>query len=189
MSDDTTNSGSTASPAPPPPAPGAADGWTPAAPGSTPPPPPPADPTGQLPVPTSSVGSSGGGGGVSLSLDDPIALVLGLVAVVGVVLGLLLKGDAGGTTDPRSFWTQMGWTWAVLAIVAAVATLLPLARTAVGMSAKQVSTIVSIGAGILVLEWVLFVLPQISSNRAFLLTLAVLAAAGAAWRARPVEAD
>ena len=94
--------------------------------GSTPPPPPP-DPSGAMPAPP----VPGGGGGVSLSVDNPAALALGVVAVAGVVLGLLLSADVpgGGTV---SFWDQMGWTWAVLGIVAAVATLLPVITEELG---------------------------------------------------------
>src|SRR5690606_11468389 len=110
-------------------------------------------------------------------------LALGVLAVAGVVLGLLLSADVpgGGTV---SFWDQMGWTWAVLGIVAAVATLLPVIGRAIGLSSAQVVSIVTIAAGVLGLWWVLFILPYISSNRAFLATIGVLAAAGAAWVGR-----
>src|SRR5690349_19917142 len=83
--------------------------WS-APPASSTPPPPPPDATGAIPAPPAA--STGGGGGVSLALDNPVALVLGIVSVAGVVLGLVLSADtAGGSV---SFWDQMGWTWAVL---------------------------------------------------------------------------
>lgn len=153
------------------------------------PPPPPPDATGAVPAPSSS-----GGGGLSLSVDNPVALVLGIVAIAGVVLGLLLSADQEtgfeGTSASVSFWDQMGWTWAILGIVAAAATLLPLLGKSIGLSAKQVTSVVTIAAGVLGLWWVLFILPSINSNRAFLATVGVLAAAGAAWVSRdPSEAS
>lgn len=151
--------------------------WS-APPASSTPPPPPPDATGALPSPS----GKASGGGVRLSVDNPVALALGILAVVGVVLGLVLSADtAGGSV---SFWDQMGWTWAVLGIVAAVATLLPVVGTVLGLSRTQVVSIVTVAAGVLGLWWVLFILPFINSNRAFLATLGVLAAAGAAWVSR-----
>lgn len=145
--------------------------------GSTPPPPPP-DATGAIPTPP----GASSGGGVSLSVDNPVGLVLGLVAVAGVVLGLVLSADtAAGSV---SFWDQMGWTWAVLGIVAAVTTLLPVVGKALGLSSTQIVSILTVAAGVLGLWWVLFILPYINSNRAFLATVGVLAAAGAAWVSR-----
>lgn len=148
--------------------------------GSAPPPPPPPDSTGSMPTPQA---ATNGGGGVNLSVGNPLGLALGVVAVVGVVLGLVLSADVPGGGSV-SFWDDMGWTWAVLGIVAAVATLLPVVGKAAGLSSKQVVGIVTIAAGVLGLWWVLFILPAIDSNRAFLATVGVLAAAGAAWVAR-----
>lgn len=176
MSDDTNSQGT----------PPSEPSWS-APPTSSAPPPPPPDATGAIPTPPA---QSASGGGLNLSVDNPLGLILGVVSVVGVVLGLVLSGDQAsfdGTTASVSFWDEMGWTWAVLGIVAAVATLLPLLGKSVGLSGKQVTGVVTIAAGVLGLWWVLFILPAIDSNRAFLATVGVLAAAGAAWAARNAD--
>jgi hypothetical protein len=105
--------------------------------------------------------------------------VLGLIAVIGVVLGLLLRSTQGNLSG--KLWDEMGWLWAILAIAAAVATLVPVVAKMVGLPANVATEIATIGAGYLVLWWVLFVLPYIRLNTAFLATVGVLAAVGAAW--------
>ena len=69
--------------------------------------------------------------------------------------------------------------WSIVAIVAAVATLLPALYTVVNVPARLAWTIGAVGAGYLVFWWVLFVLPDISLNVAFLCTLGVGAAVAA----------
>jgi hypothetical protein len=157
---------------PPPPAPGEGS-WGGVPSGATPPP-PPTDVTGQTPAPASS--------SVSISVDNPLGLVLGIVAVIGVVLGLLVKSDG------VKLWDTMGWTWAVLAIVAAVAVLVLSLSGLVPVSRAAAARLMAISAGVLVLWWVLFVLPIVSSNTSFLATVGTLAAVGAAYVGRDTTA-
>jgi len=138
--------------------------------GATPPPPPPTDQTGQTPAPTASA--------VSISVDNPIGLALGIVAVAGVVLGLLIESDG------VKLWDTMGWTWAVLAIAAAIAILALSLGGLVPVSKAVAAHVMAIAAGVLVLWWVLFVLPIVSSNSSFLATVGTLAGVGAAYLGR-----
>lgn len=155
---------------PPSPEPG---GWH--APPASPAPPPPPDPTGAVPAARPA--------GPGFTLDSPLGLALGLVAVAGVVLGLVLRSTQGNLTG--KLWNTMGWAWAVLAIAAAATALLPALRGLVNLSAAAAGEIAAVGAGVLTLWWVLFVLPYIQLNTAFLATAGLLAAVGAAWVARP----
>jgi len=178
MSDDTTGQGTPPS-------------WTPPPPGGSTPPPPPQheyqvvqsnpDPTGSTPQPATK-----GGPNVNLSPE----IVLGIVAVLGVVLGLVLKvepkfGASPTTSDGKvKLWDAMGWPWSILAIVAAVATLVPAVRGAINVSEKLASTITMVAAAALVFWWVLFVLPVISLSTGFLATVGVAAGVGAVWLSR-----
>lgn len=169
--------------------------WTPPPPGNPSPPPPPqqehqgyqggTDPTGGTPQPAAKSGPS-----VNLSPE----IVLGVVAVLGVVLGLLLKVEPKFGASPTSvdgktkLWDAMGWPWSILAIVAAVATLLPAFRSALNISADLARTITTVAASALVFWWVLFVLPYISLTTGFLATVGVAAGVGAVWLSRDKEA-
>ena len=185
MSDDTNGQGTPPS-------------WTPPPPGNPTPPPPPqqeyqaiqggTDPTGGTPQPVAKSGPN-----VSLSPE----IVLGVVAVLGVVLGLLLKVEPKFGASPTSadgkvkLWDAMGWPWSILAIVAAVATLLPAFRSAINVSEKLASAIAMVAAAALIFWWVLFVLPVISLTTGFLATVGVAAGVGAVWLSRdtaPAEA-
>jgi hypothetical protein len=124
--------------------------------------------------------------GPGFTLESPLGLVLGLLAVAGTVLGLLLRSTQGALTG--KLWDTMGWAWAVLAIVAAATSLLPALHGLVNLSAGAAWQIAAAGAGVLALWWVLFVLPYIQLNTAFLATAGLLAAVGAVWVARPQPA-
>jgi hypothetical protein len=180
MSDDTNGQGTPPS-------------WTPPPPGNPTPPPPPqqdfqahqgapsGDPTGSTPQPATKSRPN-----VNLSPE----IVLGVVAVLGVVLGLVLKvepkfGASATTADGKvKLWDAMGWPWSILAIVAAVATLVPAFRGAINVSEKLASTITMVAAAALVFWWVLFVLPVISLTTGFLATVGVAAGVGAVWLTR-----
>jgi hypothetical protein len=180
MSDDTNSQGTPQS-------------WTPPPPGNSTPPPPPQqdyqahqagpgpDATGGTPLPAAKRGPN-----VNLSPE----IVLGLVAVLGVVLGLLLKvenkvGVTGGDAEGKvKLWDTTGWTWNCLAIVAAVLTILPAVRSVINISADLARTIALVAAGALLLWWVLFVLPVIGLTTAFLATIGVAAGVGAVWLSR-----
>ena len=167
--------------------------WTPPPPGGPTPPPPPqqeyqsgGDPSGSTPQPVAKSGPN-------LNLSPEI--VLGVVAVLGVVLGLLLKVEdkvGTGVADAKGkvkLWDTMGWTWTWLAIIAAVATLLPALRSALNISADLARTITTVAAGALVFWWVLFILPYISLTTGFLATVGVAAGVGAVWMSRDTSAD
>ena len=165
------------------PAAGDQPSWTPPPPGATPPPPPP-DSTGGVPVPpVAGESTTAKAAGPGVSLDDPVGLGLGVLAIAGVVLGLLLKSTQGNLTG--KLWDTMGWTWAILAIVAAAASLLPAVAPMVNLPKRTAWLVAAIGAGYLGLWWVLFVLPYIQLNTGFLATVGVLAALGAVWKANP----
>jgi hypothetical protein len=121
-------------------------------------------------------------------------IVLGVVAILGVVLGLVLKvepkfGVSPTTTDGKvKLWDAMGWPWSVLAIVAAAVTLLPAFRSALNISASLGRTITTVAAAALVFWWVLFVLPLISLTTGFLATVGVAAGVGAVWQSRDTDA-
>jgi hypothetical protein len=160
MSDES-NPQDTPSPANPPPPPAA-----------TPPPPAPAhasiDPTGGVPAAR----------GATVTLTP--GLVLGVVAIIAILIGLLLDESDGAGAPSESLWDRSSAPlWSIVAIVAAVATLLPALRTVANIPARLAWTIGAVGAGYLVFWWVLFVLPDISLNVAFLVTLGVVSAVAA----------
>ena len=171
--------------------------WTPPPPGnSTPPPPPQQDyetnQSGSGPDPTGRAPLRAARSGPNLNLSPEIAL--GVVAVLGVVLGLLLKVEdkvGTGVADAKGkvkLWDTMGWTWSWLAVVAAVLTVLPAVRSAVNISDSLSKTITAVAAGALVFWWVLFVLPYISLTTGFLATVGVAAGVGAVWLSRDASA-
>jgi len=150
------------------------------------PPPAPAQPfadtTGEVtrgPDPTSEVAAAPRHGAtVTLTLG----LVLGLLAIAAVVIGLLVEESDGGGSPSANLWDRTSAPlWSIVAIVAAVATLLPAVRTVGNLPANLAWTIAAIGAGYLVFWWVLFILPEISLNVAFLVTIGVACAVAAVW--------
>jgi hypothetical protein len=163
MSDDSASSA-----APPPP------------PSSSPPPPPSdyqapgyqGDPTGQVPAAAPHSG---------INIDLSASLVFGLLAVVAIVIALFIEESPGEGIPSVNLWDQLSELWAIVAIVAAVATLIPGLRAMLNLDAKLAWTIGAAGAGYLVLWWVLFILPNINLNVSFLATLAVAAALAAVW--------
>lgn len=164
--------------------------WTPPPPGnSTPPPPRPVqhdtaqqgDPTGGSARRTSS--------GPNVNLSAP--LVFGVVAIIGVVLGLFLKESPGGGAPSENLWDRLSELWSIVAIVAAVLSLLPALHNVVSLGAAQAWKIGAGAAALLVFWWVLFVLPLINLNVSFLATIGVAAAVLAVWTSEgnPSKAD
>ena len=93
---------------------------------------------------------------------DPVGLALGVVAVAGVVLVLLLRSPRG---TAASCGTRSGGRGRVLAIVAAVTSLLPALRRLVNMSSRPwPGRSPRSPPARSVLWWVLFVLPVINAN-------------------------
>lgn len=172
---------------------GSQPSWTPPPPGNPTPPPPPQqetqvyrgspapDPTGGTPPPRARSGPN---------VNVSPALVLGVVSIIAILIGLLLKVDdkvGTGVADAEGdvkLWDTMGWTWSWLAVVAAVLTVLPAVRGVVNISESLSRTITTIAAGALVFWWVLFVLPHIGLTTGFLATVGVAAGVGAVWLSR-----
>lgn len=144
-------------------------------------PPPPARYQGGTPAPDSTGGAPQpvrtGGPAVHVSA----ALVCGAIAVVGVVLGLFLKESVTEGVPGVSLWDQLSELWSIVAIVAAVATLLPALRSVLSLGEQLAWRFAAGGAAALVLWWVLFILPNINLNVSFLATVGVVAAVLAAW--------
>ena len=109
-------------------------------------------------------------------------LVLGIVAVAAIVIGLFIKESDGAGAPSVNLWDRTSAPlWSIVAIVAAVATVLPALHTALNIPVKLAWTIGAVGAAYLVFWWVLFILPSISLNVAFLVTLGVVAGVAAVW--------
>lgn len=98
------------------------------------------------------------------STRDVVRIVLHVLALVLVVLAISVDMDDRGGNLWGDTWTWAGF--ATLMALAQVAALLP--RTALSGTGWTVG---AVGAGGLVLFWTLLMLPQISTNMAFLVTL------------------
>lgn len=111
-------------------------------------------------------------GSSGMATGDVVRIVLHVLALLLVVLGISIDMD-----DRDSVLWSDTWTWAGFATLMALAqgaALLP--RTALSGAGW---TIGAIGAGGLLLFWTLLMLPMISTNMAFLVTLgAACATAG-----------
>lgn len=101
---------------------------------------------------------------------------LGLASLLAVVLGISL--DENGVNA----WHTVH-AWGGLAVVAAAVTLAPVLAPSFGVTPLRAAQAAAVGAGALVLYWVLFVLPVVGSNTSLLTTIGVAAGALAAWTA------
>ncbi|MCK0113213.1 hypothetical protein MWU75_13780 [Ornithinimicrobium sp. F0845] len=111
-------------------------------------------------------------GSSAMSTADVVRLVLHIAALLLVVLGISLDLDNRGSV----LWGDT-WTWAGFATLMAVlqgGAMLP--RTALSGAGW---TLGAIGAGGLLLFWTLLMLPMISTNMAFLVTLGTACAVAA----------
>ncbi|MGY2080606.1 hypothetical protein [Modestobacter sp. SYSU DS0657] len=106
------------------------------------------------------------------------ALGLGVLGFVLLELGLAL--DFG----TESVW-EVTPTWSAFATVAALVALVPGLRRLAGdrLGARTAWRVGAGGAAGLAVFWVLVALPLVASDRGFLLTAALAAAAGAVWLA------
>lgn len=107
-----------------------------------------------------------------MSTGDIVRIVLHVLALLLVVLGISIDMDDRG----GQLWGDT-WTWAGFATLMALlqgAALLP--RTAMGGVGW---TLGAVGAGGLLLFWTLLMLPMISTNMAFLVTLGTACATAA----------
>jgi len=129
------------------------------------------DPTGGVPQPARA----------RAGVQASPALVFGLIAIVGVVLGLFLKESPAAGTPSANLWDRLSELWSIVAIVAAVLALLPALRSVVNLGEQRAWRIAAGGAVALVVWWVLFILPNINLNVSFLATVGVAAAALAVW--------
>ena len=147
---------------------------------SNPPPPPTATPPPPAPAPSSTDPTGGVPAARGATVTLTLGLVLGVVGIIAILIGLLLDESDGGGAPSESLWDRTSAPlWSIVAIVAAAATLLPALRSAINVPARLAWTIGAVGAGYLVFWWVLFILPDISLNVAFLVTLGVGAAVAA----------
>ncbi len=147
---------------------------------ANPPPPPAAAPPPPAPAPASTDPTGGVPAAKGATVTLTLGLVLGVVGIIAILIGLLLNESDGEGAPSESLWDRTSAPlWSIVAIVAAVATLLPALRTVVNVPARLAWTIGAVGAGYLVFWWVLFILPDISLNVAFLVTLGVGAAVAA----------
>ena len=145
----------------------------------TPPPPPPTQST----LPPSDDATGGVTRGATVTLTP--GLVLGVIAVAAIVIGLFVKeSDSAGAPSVNLWDRTSAPLWSIMAIVAAASSLLPALYTVLNIPVRLAWTIGAVGAAYLVFWWVLFVLPSISLNVSFLVTLGV-AAAVAAVRSSP----
>jgi hypothetical protein len=131
--------------------------------------PPPAA-AGAAPAPAPAATSSGGG--VSI---EPWGW-LALLAVVAVLLGLLVDEDGANLWDASE-------AWSIFAIACSIAVLAPLLRKTLKWTDERAWIVAALGAGGLVLYWLLLVLPAIARNTSFAITAGVAAAVGAVWLA------
>ena len=101
---------------------------------------------------------------------------LALLAAGTALAGLFVPYDGA------TFWTSAPF-WSGFAAFCALLQLAPLARPVFGWPATRAWSIGAAGVAGLLLFWILNVLPVVSSNSAFVVTAAVMAAAGGAWLA------
>jgi hypothetical protein len=101
---------------------------------------------------------------------------LALLAAGTALAGLFVP--LGGPT----FWASAQF-WSGFAAFCALLQLAPLARPVFGWPAARAWAVGAVGVAGLLLFWVLVVLPVVSSNSSFMVTAAVMAAAGGVWLA------
>lgn len=106
-----------------------------------------------------------------MDTNQILRIALHAIALIVIVIGISVEMDGMDV-----LWSE-SWTWASFATVMAVAqgaALLP--RTTVGGLGW---TIGAVGAGGLLLFWTLLMLPMISTNMAFMVTVGTACAAAA----------
>ncbi|QFG67664.1 hypothetical protein [Ornithinimicrobium pratense] len=109
-------------------------------------------------------GTAGPAATTTTSTRDVVRIVLHVLALILVVLGISLDlDDRGG-----GLWSDT-WTWAGFATLMALAQIAALLPRSAASGAGW--TIGAVGAGGLLLFWTLLMLPMISTNMAFLVTL------------------
>jgi hypothetical protein len=99
-------------------------------------------------------------------------VLLGAVALLGVVLGLSV------TENDRNAWDSVN-AWGALAIAGALAVLAPAVGRSFGLGPQRAWQVAAGGAGALLLFWVLFTLPSVGSNTSLLTTIGVAAGVAA----------
>lgn len=102
-----------------------------------------------------------------------VRLVLHGLGALLIILGISLPVDGGGV-----LWSNSA-AWAALAAVAAIAQ--GIALLGRSQLSGQAWTIGAAAAGTLVLIWTLILLPQISTNMAFMFTVGTACAVAAVW--------
>ena len=109
----------------------------------------------------------------------------GRIAAAGA-LALLAAGTAlAGLFVPyegSTFWASAQF-WSGFAAFCALLQLAPLTRLVFGWPARRAWSVGAAGVAGLLLFWVLIVLPVVSADSSFVVTAAVMAAAGGSWLA------
>jgi hypothetical protein len=110
------------------------------------------------------------------SATSPLTAVwaLALLGLACVIAGISVK-ESGNNA-----WHTVH-AWGALAIAGAVLTAAPAWGPIAGLGIQRAQQLAVIGAGALVLYWVLFVLPTVGSNTSLLTTVGVGCGAIAAW--------
>ena len=103
-----------------------------------------------------------------------LAAVALLAGVVLTALGLSIPFDSS------CLWAT-SLAWAIFAMVAALVSVAPLLARSAGRSPSTMWTVGAVGAGALLLFWVLVALPGVTSNQGFVLTLATACALAGVW--------
>jgi hypothetical protein len=96
-----------------------------------------------------------------------------LAALLATPLGLSLPFDS------TSMWVT-ATAWAAFAMLAAIVQAVPVFKSSASPTTARDWTVGAVGAGCLLLFWVLVALPDVGSNTGFTLTVAAVAAAAGA---------
>ena len=108
------------------------------------------------------------------SRTTALATIALLAGVVLTALGLSIPFDSS------CLWAT-SLAWAIFAMVAALVSVAPLLAGSAGKSPATMWTVGAVGAGALLLFWVLVALPGVTSNQGFVLTLATACALAGVW--------
>lgn len=110
------------------------------------------------------------GTGPSAAVGNGVVTLLRVLAVPATALGLSIPFDSS------CLWAT-STAWAVFAMLAALVQAAPLLAGSLGWTVERGWSVGAVGAGCLLLFWVLVALPSVGSNTGFTLTVAAATAA------------
>jgi len=111
----------------------------------------------------------------------PSASGTGALATIALVAGVVLTALGLSIPFDSSCLWATSLAWAIFAMLAALVSVAPVLARSVGKSPTTMWTIGAVGAGALLLFWVLVALPGVTSNQGFVLTLATACALAGVW--------